>query len=272
MPEAYNPPVATAGIYRIVHRESGKSYIGSTNDFQRRHRVHRTDIEGGRHRNAHLTRAVNLYGWDAFDFVIEEHTNADGAYLLEREQVYLDAAALDKRAFYNVCWTAGSGPGVSGDAHWSKKYPERYNRGEDHWTHRHPEKVPRGETSGARMHSERMARGDANGSRLHPERLSRGENHYSKTHPEKMSRGEKHRESMKGKVPTGDRRGSRTHPERQPRGEKVGGAKLTEDKVREIRRLYTVGDVTQQQLANVFGVSQAVIGDAIRRVTWAHVP
>jgi len=50
-----------------------------------------------------------------------------------------------------------------------------------------------------------------------------------------------------------------------------GGAKLTDDKVREIRRLYATGNFTQQELALKFGVAQSVISDIVKRKKWKHV-
>lgn len=73
----------------------------------------------------------------------------------------------------------------------------------------------------------------------------------------------------KGRLATGDRSGSRLHPERLKRGEQNARAKLTEDQVREIRRL--AGSVTQAELAKRFGVAACVIGFVIHRKTWKHV-
>jgi hypothetical protein len=88
----------------------------------------------------------------------------------------------------------------------------------------------------------RRATGDRHGSLLHPDRLARGERH-----------------------------GSRLHPERVPRGEANGLSKLTEAKVREIRRRYVRGVVRQQDLAVEFGVTQPLIGAVVRRKVWKHV-
>ena len=55
------------------------------------------------------------------------------------------------------------------------------------------------------------------------------------------------------------------------RGMTHGMAKLTEDDVREIRRLYATGQFTQQDLALRFGVSYQTISDIVRRHTWKHI-
>jgi hypothetical protein len=55
------------------------------------------------------------------------------------------------------------------------------------------------------------------------------------------------------------------------RGEAQGLAKLTEEAVREIRRRYAAGGISQQRLANEYGVNQTKISDVVLRRTWRHV-
>jgi hypothetical protein len=66
-------------------------------------------------------------------------------------------------------------------------------------------------------------------------------------------------------------KGRRTLPTRKARGERQHLAKLTETAVREIRRRYATGSITQTQLAKEFGVGQPRISAALRRETWKHV-
>lgn len=84
--------------------------------------------------------------------------------------------------------------------------------------------------------------GDDHPSRKHPECWKRGDEHYSRTHPEYLARGEQH-----------------------------GCAKLTENDVREIRRVYALGGITTRQLAKMFGMTQSPIHNIIVRRTWKHV-
>jgi hypothetical protein len=63
----------------------------------------------------------------------------------------------------------------------------------------------------------------------------------------------------------------RRYPERIRRGEDVPNARLTEDKVRDIRRVYATGTISQPQLARRFGVSQAMIDQVVTGRTWRHV-
>lgn len=55
------------------------------------------------------------------------------------------------------------GRSARGDAHGSRKHPERVPRGDAHFSRKHPERMARGEAHGSRTHPERLARGEANG-------------------------------------------------------------------------------------------------------------
>lgn len=55
------------------------------------------------------------------------------------------------------------------------------------------------------------------------------------------------------------------------RGEQIGLSKLTEEKVREMRRLYAEGNVTHAVLAEKYGVALSTIHNALSRITWNHV-
>jgi hypothetical protein len=55
------------------------------------------------------------------------------------------------------------------------------------------------------------------------------------------------------------------------KGESNLQAKLTEDSVRDIRRRYALGGITQGALALEFGVSEGLIGFVITRRAWKHV-
>lgn len=51
-------------------------------------------------------------------------------------------------------------------------------------------------------------------------------------------------------------------------GSRNGAAKLTEDDVRTIRRLYKTGRYMQKDLAKMYGLKQPSMSDIIRRVNW----
>lgn len=55
------------------------------------------------------------------------------------------------------------------------------------------------------------------------------------------------------------------------KGEDHPHAKLSEEQVLEIRRLYAETDATQYDLADRFGMSKAQIGSIVRGEKWSHV-
>lgn len=69
----------------------------------------------------------------------------------------------------------------------------------------------------------------------------------------------------------GDRNGSRTRPERLRRGSRSPMAKLTEHAVREIRRRYAAGGISQTALALEYGVHNVTISEIVLRKKWRHV-
>ena len=94
-----------AGIYAIVHLESGRRYVGSAADIGLRWWTHQNALSKGFHANAHLQRAWNKYGAEAFHFIVLEHCqNGD---LLRREQIH-----MDKQSEYNILPVAGRTEGV----------------------------------------------------------------------------------------------------------------------------------------------------------------
>lgn len=69
----------------------------------------------------------------------------------------------------------------------------------------------------------------------------------------------------------GDDHWTRTNPNTVAKGEGHGQSKLTEVQVRKIRKLYTEGNKTQKQIAEMFGISLASANAVITRRTWKHV-
>jgi hypothetical protein len=114
-----------------------------------------------------------------------------------------------------------------------------------------------GDAHWSRHKPERIARGDRNGARTRPDCLARGDRHGSHTRPDRVARG--------------DRNGAYTKPESRRVGSLNGGAKLTEEQVREIRRLRNVERVRLTTLAAQFGVSEQLVSMIARGVAWKHV-
>lgn len=48
-------------------------------------------------------------------------------------------------------------------------------------------------------------------------------------------------------------------------------AVLTEDDVREIRRLYAIGNLYQWQIASKYGISDCTVSLIVKRKIWTHI-
>jgi hypothetical protein len=60
-------------------------------------------------------------------------------------------------------------------------------------------------------------------------------------------------------------------PKHRAAGEGNANAKLTEDDVRQIRKVYAEGNISQRKLAAQYGVHASLIGFIVRRSHWKHV-
>jgi len=90
------------GIYRIFHKDSGKTYVGQSKDIPFRWKHHRESLNGGYHYNFHLQSAWVRYGEKAFGFEILEMV-ADSKDLSRREGHYCDLyQAHDRDHGYNL--------------------------------------------------------------------------------------------------------------------------------------------------------------------------
>src|SRR5258708_7492424 len=95
----------SAGIYEIVHLETGRKYIGSSMRLEKRWGEHRRDLNRGVHRNRHLQFAWRKYGPDGFVYRVIEVVTCGVDALLEREQWHIDHLGSDG---YNLSPTSGS--------------------------------------------------------------------------------------------------------------------------------------------------------------------
>lgn len=97
---------AVSGIYRIVCTITGKFYIGSTTNLQRRYREHFNELCRRVHCNRKLQNAWDKHGPEAFAFEIIEFVLPP--FLLEREQYWIDKL----KPSFNLAPVAGSALGV----------------------------------------------------------------------------------------------------------------------------------------------------------------
>jgi len=66
------------------------------------------------------------------------------------------------------------------------------------------------------------------------------------------------------------RHGTVSHDHGMP-GERNHKAKLTEDNVREIRKVYAAGGMSQREIGLLYSVGQDTISSIVRRGTWSHI-
>lgn len=78
----------SSGIYKIVCLFTGKFYVGSAKNLNRRFKRHRSELRKGIHSNPYLQKAWNKYGEENFKFEIIEEV--DQELLLCTEQKWLD--------------------------------------------------------------------------------------------------------------------------------------------------------------------------------------
>lgn len=74
-----------------------------------------------------------------------------------------------------------------------------------------------------------------------------------------------------GLMASGDRHGSKLHPESVVRGTRQGLTRLSDDDVKEIRRLFDEGH-PQRAIARAFGLGKSTVAHIGHRRTWTHIP
>jgi len=76
-------------VYRITHKESRTTYIGSTSNFKKRWGQHLYELRRGSHYNDRLQKAWNKHGEESFEWSVLEFC-ITGGRLAAREQWWLD--------------------------------------------------------------------------------------------------------------------------------------------------------------------------------------
>lgn len=105
----------TCGVYLIRNLVSGRRYVGSSQNVEKRWGVHRSMLSSGRHHSQALQRAWAKRGPDCFSFELLEECPEPS--LVEREQSWIDKL----RPAYNSCPAAGTTRGT-------KRSPETIER------------------------------------------------------------------------------------------------------------------------------------------------
>lgn len=94
-------------IYKFTNKLNGKTYIGQTNNIQKRKNSHKSESFNPRANGYNLPfhAAIRKYGWDSFDFkILEEIDDTFGReYLNERERFFIKYyRSLKDENGYNV--------------------------------------------------------------------------------------------------------------------------------------------------------------------------
>lgn len=97
---------AKSGIYAITNEVTGKKYIGSSIDTDKRSTQHTRRLRAGTHVNSKLQNAWAKYGESSFTFSVIEVVG-DKTQLLKREQHWIDTTNAVAEG-YNLTPTAGS--------------------------------------------------------------------------------------------------------------------------------------------------------------------
>jgi group I intron endonuclease len=120
------------GVYRWVNLVNGKSYVGSTTNFEDRKKNHISGLNRGVH-SFHFQRAWNKYGKDNFLFEVIEEVS-DIFWLRARESAWIHRLDSANPAHgYNLMtdgWTSLASFSDESRARMSASQKARYKRGE----------------------------------------------------------------------------------------------------------------------------------------------
>lgn len=97
-----------SGVYSIVCRETGRTYIGSSSNILLRWNSHLGELRRGVHRNRHLQRSWTKRGAESFSFAVVEVCSTD--QLEMKEQAYCDS--IPKHLLFNLRPVSGSNRGI----------------------------------------------------------------------------------------------------------------------------------------------------------------
>lgn len=97
-------------IYVIENKNSGKFYIGRTNDPAARKRGHFSELRRGIHGNPRLQASFNKHGESAFEFKVVDSAPSDSIH--EKEAEWFAAFDCNKDYLYNCHFETFGGPKI----------------------------------------------------------------------------------------------------------------------------------------------------------------
>jgi group I intron endonuclease len=269
-----------SGIYCIRNIINGKRYIGSSKDIVGyRWPKHKGELKNKNHHSKHLENAWYKYGEVNFVFEIIEECEPIKEKLIEREQFWLDTVRIknfdgtlgeiDIKLSYNISPTAGSPLGVKHTKETKAKISmagkKRFSNKENHpmfgkhlseETKKKLSDSIKGKTKGEKHYL--FGKHPSEEARKKMSLAASGENNamygkYGEDHP---AYGNHHTEETKRAISLSQN------------GDKGNNAKLTWEEVREIRKRYNEGGISQYQLADEYGVGQMTICRIILNRSW----
>lgn len=86
-----NRYMPTIGVYEILHWNSNRRYVGSSQEVEKRLYLHVVMLRTGKHHCQFLQRVWNKYPEEQFEFFLLEECHLD--VLVEREQLHMDSAS-----------------------------------------------------------------------------------------------------------------------------------------------------------------------------------
>lgn len=240
-----------------------KVYVGSAINYEDRWRRHEYSLRDGKHHSRHLQRSWNKYGKDNFVFEILEIVS-EKEKLIETEQKWIDHHKSFYREFgYNISPTAGSSLGVKH----SKEMRERVSKA----------------VKGRKLSNE--AKKNISKSKMGKKNPMFGYK-YTKEQKKAMSErnsgknnpfyGRKHTKEVRMKMSMNGK-GKNQGPKTRDHINKVAKASiqakrtlssLTEENVREIRRLREEENKKYKEIAKIFSLRAAHVGKICRYEIW----
>jgi len=209
-----------SGIYTITNKMNGHRYVGSAVDLGARFSHHLHHLREEKHCNGHLQNAWNKYGEDAFLFEVVEEWEPE--FLISMEQWWMNMLQPE----YNIVPVAGS-------------------------------------SLGRKFSDETISKLSAVAKRRSFSREGRA--HLSAAGKRRGFLTKKYRTGIFGLTPeqiTANAKkgyansiGKLTNKQRM----EIGNKKLTKSQIHEIRHLLALGDMTQDEIAKHYPVSQSAI-------------
>jgi group I intron endonuclease len=104
------------GIYKLINKENGKFFIGSSNQLNKVMENHLNDFKNKCHTNTKLAMAFERSGFENFEFSIIEYVPVE--QLKEKELYYIELiGSFRKERGYNITKDTNDLPGMFGKTH-----------------------------------------------------------------------------------------------------------------------------------------------------------